>query len=123
MTDTLQLEFGAQQSVGMPCAILKSVYDTNDDILLAIMQLHCPSGFDCDMTYGNGAFWTRIPRPRFCYDITPLHECVIRADSKTLPLPPSSIDNCVFDPPFLTYVTGGREHNSKVTMTSRFGGY
>ena len=102
----------------------RSVYETNEEILTAIMHLHCPDGFECDMTYGNGSFWKRLPRPRLCYDITPLHEGVVQADSRLLPLPPASLNNCVFDPPFLTYVRNGREHKGgKVAMTARFGGY
>lgn len=102
---------------------LRSVYTTNDEVLNAIRVLHCPEGFECDMTYGNGSFWKTIQRPRLCYDITPLHEGVVQADSQMLPLLPASIGNCVFDPPFLTYVKNGREHNDKVAMTSLFGGY
>lgn len=103
--------------------VVRSVYDTNEEILAAIMRLHCPDGFECDMTFGNGCFWKNLPRPRLCYDITPLHEGVVKACSTLLPLPPGSLANCVFDPPFLTYVRNGREHNGKVAMTSRFGGY
>ncbi len=101
----------------------RSVYHTNEEILKAIMSLHCPEGFECDMTFGNGLFWKNIPRPRLCYDITPLHADVAQADSRMLPLPQASLRNCVFDPPFLTYVQNGRAHNDKVVMTSRFGGY
>lgn len=103
--------------------VLRSVYDTQEDILTAIGQLHCPEGFECDMTYGNGAFWKRLPRPRLCYDITPLSDHVVQACSMALPLEASSLSSCVFDPPFLTYVRNGRDHNDKVAMTSRFGGY
>lgn len=102
---------------------IKSIYQSNDEILNAIIKLHCPNGFDCDMTYGNGVFWKNIQKPKLCYDITPLHDGVIEADSQMLPLDACSIGNCVFDPPFLTYVKNGRDHNSKVAMTSRFGGY
>lgn len=102
----------------------RSVYDTNEEILSAIMQLHCPEGFECDLTFGNGSFWKRLPRPRLCYDITPLQDGVQKADSRLLPLNPGSISNCVFDPPFLTYVRNGRGHkDGKVAMTARFGGY
>jgi len=105
----------------------RSVYDTNDEILAAIMHLHCPDGFECDMTYGNGSFWKHLPRPRLCYDITPLHEGVVQADSRMLPLPPASLNNCVFDPPFLCYVSKGRENASSTgktaVMSRRFGGY
>lgn len=102
---------------------IRSVYESNHEILEAIGRLHCPNGFECDLTFGNGTFWKNIPRPDLCYDVTPLHEGVIRADSRELPLQDSFLSNCVFDPPFLTYVRGGREHNSKVALTSRFGGY
>ena len=102
---------------------IRSVYDTNIEILQAIMQLHCPSGFECDMTFGNGSFWKSLSRPKLCFDITPLHEGVSQADSRMLPLEPASLNNCVFDPPFLTYVKGGREHDSKMVKASRYGGY
>jgi hypothetical protein len=103
--------------------MIKSVHENNSDVLEAIRSLHCPEGFECDMTYGNGSFWKGGERPKYCFDITPLHEGVIEADSQMLPLPESFLSNCVFDPPFLTYVKNGREHNNKVAMTSRFGGY
>lgn len=103
--------------------VVKSVYDTNAEILAGIERLHCPDGFECDMTYGNGAFWRGRERPMHCFDITPLHEGVVQADSRALPLESGTLRNCVFDPPFLTYVKNGRDHNSKVAMTSRFGGY
>lgn len=102
----------------------RSVYEDQHEILRAIRALHCPEGFECDLTYGNGCFWRDQPRPRLCYDATPLHEGVVQADSTNLPLPPNTLANLVFDPPFLTYVKGGRGHKEgKVAMTARFGGY
>lgn len=104
--------------------VVRSLYSEQDDILFAIRDLHCPEGFECDMTFGNGQFWKNLPRPRLCYDVTPLQEGVIAADSRGLPLPPQSLLNVVFDPPFLTYVTAGREHaGGECAMTKRFGGY
>ncbi len=127
MTNTMQETFGLMtpntiRPSDAP-AMVRSVYDSQEEILAAIQRLHCPEGFECDMTYGNGCFWKKLPRPAHCFDITPLHAGVVEADSAMLPLAPSSISNCVFDPPFLTYVRNGREHNGKVAMTSRFGGY
>ena len=105
-------------------AVVRSVYETQDEILSGIMRLHCPGGFDADLTYGNGQFWKKLPRPRLCYDITPLHDGVQQADSAMLPLTPGAIGSAVFDPPFLTYVKNGRAHkDGKVAMTARFGGY
>lgn len=102
----------------------RSYYESQDDILRAILHLHCPEGFECDMTYGNGSFWKQIPRPAHCFDITPLHEGVIQADSRKLPLPDAFLLNAVFDPPFLTYVSNGRAHKGgNMAMSARFGGY
>ena len=103
--------------------VIKSVYETNGEILDAIQALHCPSGFECDLTYGHGAFWRDREKPRLRFDITPMVEGVTQACSTMLPLAAGSLSNCVFDPPFLTYVKNGREHNSKVAITSRYGGY
>ena len=134
--DTLQLESVTEETPRpngeaqglFACSDLfgtvKSVYDSNREILSAIQRLHCPEGFECDMTYGNGGFWLEQPTPKHCFDITPLHPGVVKACSTLLPLPPGSLSNCVFDPPFLTYVQNGRDHkDGAVAMTARFGGY
>jgi len=104
--------------------VVRSVGESQDEILADIRDLHCPEGFECDMTFGNGTFWRKLPRPEHCFDITPLHDGVVQADSQMLPLEAGSLRNCVFDPPFLTYVKAGRDHkDGKVAMTARYGGY
>jgi hypothetical protein len=104
--------------------VVRSVYESQNEILSGIMRLHCPGGFDADLTFGNGQFWRKIPAPSLRYDITPLHDGVIAADSSHLPLPAAAIRSAVFDPPFLTYVKKGRAHKGgRVAMTARFGGY
>ena len=104
--------------------MIKSVYETNKQILDAIKSLHIPEGYQCDLTFGNGSFWKDGERPAYCFDITPLQDGVIEADSRMVPLEAGSIRNCVFDPPFLTYVKNGRQHGGgKVAMAARFGGY
>jgi hypothetical protein len=103
---------------------IRSVYDSQHDILDAIQHLHCPMGFECDATYGNGAFWSRLTKPRLRFDVTPVADGVEQADCRNLPLPDASLQNLVLDLPFLTYVTGGRGHKAgAVAMTARFGGY
>lgn len=104
--------------------MLKSVYETNAEILDAIEALHLPEGYECDVTFGNGSFWKNRALPKHCFDITPLQEGVTQADSLLLPLSNESLSNLVFDPPFMTYVKGGRGHKEgKVAMTARYGGY
>lgn len=105
-------------------AVVKSIYYDQKEILGAIQSLHCPEGFDVDVTYGNGVFYSEGKRPSHCFDIQPLHEGVVQACSTRLPLADRSVRSVVFDPPFLTYVRNGRDHkDGAVRMTARFGGY
>lgn len=104
--------------------VIRSTGESQDEILLAIKRLHCPSGFDCDATFGAGAFWRKLPRPGLCFDITPMSEGVTQADCRLLPLASESLNSIVFDPPFLTYVKNGRDHKGgRVALTKRFGGF
>lgn len=105
-------------------SVLRSVCETNTEALRAIRDLHCPDGFACDATYGNGAFWKELPAPPLLFDVQPLAARVRQADSRRLPLADGSLANMVFDPPFLTYITGGRAHKAgAVAVSARFGGY
>lgn len=107
-----------------PAGAIRSFHESQDEILRSIMALHCPEGFEVDMTYGNGAFWRNLPRPAHCFDISPQKPEAKQACSTMLPLDASSVGSVVFDPPFLTYVKGGRAHKGGgVAMTARFGGY
>lgn len=103
--------------------MIRSLSDNNNEILKNIRDLYCPEGYECDLTYGNGSFWKELGDPPYCYDITPLKSHVMQGDSRHIDLPNNSLTNIVFDPPFLTYIKNGREHNNKMIMSSRFGGY
>jgi len=104
--------------------VIPSISYNQHDIIDWIKELHCPSGFDADFTYGNGSFWKRQSRPLHCFDLQPLSDFVIEADSGNLPVEDDTFLNVIFDPPFLTYVKAGRSHkDGKVAMTARFGGY
>jgi hypothetical protein len=101
--------------------IIKSVSDDQNEIIRSIMGLYGIDRFDADITYGNGVFWKSLPKPHLCFDIDPQLEDVITASSVSIPLPPQCIDSIMFDPPFLTYIKQGREHDS--IMGKRFSGY
>lgn len=104
--------------------VIKSVYESQTDILKGIAALHCPEGFQCDVTFGNGGFWRDMPTPELRFDIDPQVAGVIAASSVCLPLADQSLSNMIFDPPFLTYVRDGRNHNSRtMVMANRFAGY
>ena len=89
--------------------VFKSLYFDQDEILDAIQALHCPEGFECDVTYGNGAFYKKRNIPEKCFDLDPLADHVTEADSRMLPLESGTVGSLVFDPPFLTYVRKARE--------------
>lgn len=118
------MQSSAKAAEADPVPVVRSVYDSNAQIISAIETLHLPEGYECDLTFGNGGFWKGRIRPKYCFDITPLMDGVVEADSRELPLETGSLRNCVFDPPFLTYVKKGRDHkDGRVAMTARFGGY
>lgn len=101
--------------------IIKSIYDNQDEILNAILHLHCKDGFECDLTYANGAFYKNINKPKYKFDIDPQNNETIKSCSTNVPVENSILNNVVFDPPFLTYIKNGRENNS--IMGKRFSGY
>jgi len=103
--------------------VVRSVYESQTDILRAIATLHCPDGYDADLTYGNGQFWRDLDAPKFRFDIDPQTDGVMQACSTAVPMPDKSLSSVVFDPPFLTYVRNGREGNGSMVMAKRFAGY
>lgn len=104
-------------------SIIRSIYHDQQEVLRAIVALHAPAGFDCDLTYGNGGFWGNIPAPAHKFDIDPQVAGVVAACSTNVPLPDATLGSIVFDPPFLTYVRAGREGNGRMVMAKRFSGY
>ena len=100
---------------------VKSVSENQDEIIQSIMQLCNIERFDADVTYGNGVFWKNLPAPVMGFDIDPQFDHVIQASSVDIPLPNNCIGSIMFDPPFLTYIKQGREHDS--IMGKRFSGY
>jgi hypothetical protein len=104
-------------------SVIRSVYDSQEELLDAVIGLHFPDGLDADLTYGNGAFYKKRERPALAFDISPQADGVIAACSTKLPLQGESVSGVVFDPPFLTYVRAGRDGNGSMAMAKRFAGY
>lgn len=101
--------------------VVKSVSGDQSQILKWILKLNNLESFEADCTYGNGGFYKDIPEPFLKFDYTPLSRLVRKACATNLPLSPESLRSLVFDPPFLTYIKSGREHNS--IMAKRFSGF
>jgi len=100
-------------------AVRKSISYDQDEILRSILELHCPDGFECDLTYGNGAFYKNITKPKHKYDLRVLADDVIESCSTKIPHADCSLHSIVFDPPFLTYIKDGNDS----IMARRFSGY
>lgn len=100
--------------------LIKSVYDNQHDILRSIIELHCPGGFEVDVTYSIGAFYRDISEPKYKFDLEPSSENVIPADSGSIPLDVCSVNSVIFDPPFLTYI---KKKDNESIMGKRFSGY
>lgn len=94
---------------------IPSVFSSQEELLAAIMQLHCPDGFELDPTYSKGIFYRgAVPQPRLRFDLAPQVNGVGQADCRQLPLDGESIASIMFDPPFLHH------HGKDSRMGNRF---
>jgi len=90
-----------------------SVFYDEQELLSAIIKIHCPIGIQLDPMYNKGMFYKKsiIDKPRFMFDIEPQIDGVIKADATNLPLEDSSVKTMILDPPFLFGIHGKTEEN------------
>ncbi len=100
--------------------IIKSVSESQSEILNNIIQLYCPRGFEVDPTYSKGNFYKDIPEPKYKLDLHPQSNEVKEADSRQMPFPNASVGDIMFDPPF---VGGSRKDGKPGIIKERFGYY
>lgn len=100
--------------------LVKSVSDSQDEILRWIMQLYAPDGFDLDPTYSKGVFYKNIPEPRLKFDLKPQTKDVKQANCTDLPIDDNSVSSVIFDPPFIFGHHGGLGTKA---MERRFGSF
>jgi DNA methylase len=88
-------------------------HENNADMILDAAKLHIPDGaIVADVTYGQGAFWTKTDTTRFKFLPSDLLTCAERPyDFRNLPYDDGSIDIVVFDPPYI--------HTTGTHMTER----
>ena len=81
---------------------VKSVSNSQDQIIQSIINLHAPNGIDLDPTYSKGNFYkNKIEAPALKFDISPIGDDVKRASATNLPIESNTIGCIMFDPPFL----------------------
>jgi len=103
---------------------VKSVYNSNYEVIKNIMSLYKIEQFDLDCTYSKGSFWKDLPQPKIKSDIVPLFEDVIKADSEHLPFDDNSMKTVMYDPPFVISGRTYRENkDGSSIIAKRFEGY
>ena len=103
---------------------VRSVYNSNFEVISNIMALYKIEQFDLDCTYSRGLFWKNLPEPRIKTDLVPVTEDTIQADSEHLPFEDNSMKSVMCDLPF---VICGKLYKSNKEGSSviakRFEGY
>lgn len=98
----------------------KSVFDNEQDLLQALIDLHLGGqDIELDPMYFRGNFYKNgINDPKYKFDLTPQVLGVEQADAQDLPLPDNSIERMILDPPFLFGIHGKtKQYYSSKTHT------
>lgn len=91
--------------------VIKSIYESDQEILKNISILYNQSRqFHLDPCYSVGSFYDGIAKPLLKFDKLPQTTGVVENDILNgLPMPDSSVESIVFDPPFM-FETRKREN-------------
>ena len=96
--------------------IIKSVSDTQDEILFNILRLYVGrSCFDCDMTYSIGVFYRNIPQPTMKYDKYPQFEDVLPLE-QAYAIENGALHSIIIDLPF---TVKNSEKDAQTSMIAR----
>lgn len=103
---------------------VRSVYNSNYEVIKNIMTLYNIEQFDLDCTYSKGAFWKGLPQPKIKSDLYPVTEDTIQANTEHLPFENNSMKSVMCDLPFTIC---GKSYKSNKEGSSiiakRFEGY
>lgn len=103
---------------------IKSVYNTNDDVISNIMKLYNIEQFDLDCTYSTGNFWKNLKGPKIKTDLFPKNDNIIQADSENLPFEDGSMKSIMYDPPFVIAGKSYRDNKEGSSIIAkRYEGY
>ena len=103
---------------------IKSVYNTNDDVIKNIMKLYNIEQFDLDCTYSSGNFWKNLKGPKIKTDLFPKNDTIIQADSENLPFEDGSMRSIMYDPPFVIAGKSYRDNKEGSSIIAkRYEGY
>jgi DNA methylase len=79
--------------------VVTAYIGSNAEIFPKVLSLHVPDGaVVADVTYGKGAFWSKVPSGKYKVLPTDLKDGV---DCRELPYDEASLDAVVLDPPYM----------------------
>ena len=103
---------------------VRSVYNSNYEVIKNIMALYKIEQFDLDCTYSKGLFWKNFPQPKIKTDLIPVCEDVIESNSENLPFENGSMNSIMYNPPFVISGKTYKENKEGSSVTAkRFDGY
>ena len=103
---------------------VRSVYNSNYEVIKNIMTLYNIEQFDLDCTFSRGLFWKNLPQPLIKTDLTPVTEDTIKADSEHLPFEDESMKSIMCDLPFVISGKSYKENKEgSSVIAKRFEGY
>ena len=103
---------------------VRSVYNSNYEVIKNIMELYKINQFDLDCTYSKGSFWKNLPEPKIKTDLYPINDTIIKANSESLPFDDKIMNTIMYDPPFVIAGKTYRENKEGSSMIAkRFEGY
>lgn len=96
----------------------KSVFDNEQELLSALIELHCPWGIEIDPMYFKGSFYKDgVVQPAYRFVINPRIDGVLEADAKDLPFVDGTFNSMILDPLFLFGLHGkAKEYYTSSTM-------
>jgi hypothetical protein len=103
---------------------VRSVYNSNYEVIKNIMSLYNIDQFDLDCTYSRGLFWKNLPGPKIKSDLVPLSDDVLEANSEHLPFGDKTMKSIMYDPPFVISGKTYKENkDGSSVIAKRFEGY
>jgi hypothetical protein len=103
---------------------VRSVYNSNYEVIKNIMSLYNIEQFDLDCTYSKGLFWKNLPQPKIKSDLIPAYDDVIEANSEYLPFEDNAMKSVMYDPPFVISGKSYKENKEgSSVIAKRFEGY
>lgn len=100
--------------------IIRSVYDSQNEVLAGMVSLYCKNGVDYDPTYSKGVFYKKIDRPRFVSDISAGAGVDFVSDVRNISVRNGGFKTIMFDPPFLATQPSGRPMGEMIKRFSLF---